>query len=95
MLFSNFLRPTRMDSVFTQRQFFEGVPRNSGRELEERSVRVVIDFMKWPDEKVDDLHGVSLYTREEADGELGFYHGFQAYVQAKRRFHVPEAEQVS
>lgn len=95
MFFRNFLRPTSMDSVFTQRHFFEGERGNSGSELEERSVRVVIDFMKWPDEKVDDLHGVSLYTREEADGELGFYFGFQAYVRAKRRFNVPEAEQVS
>ena len=81
-----------MYSVFARRDFFDGAASRDGGQLEERSVRVVIDFMEWPAEQIDALDAVPQYTKAEAD-ELGArYRGFKAYIMSKQRFNEPEDE---
>ncbi|MDP3653279.1 MAG: hypothetical protein Q8R67_16515 [Rhodoferax sp.] len=86
MLFSDFLRPNRMDSVFFQWEFFEGDRTVSGSELEERSVRIVLEFMEWPELKKDAIDKVPLYTREEVESMHVWLRGFQRYLEGKLRF---------
>lgn len=86
MLFVDFLKPKQMDSIFVEENFFAGDYTRSGSEIEERSVRVILDFMEWPDEKIDALDKVTLYTRDEVDGMLVWLRGFQSYLLRKRRF---------
>jgi len=94
MLFVDFLKPNQMDSVFSQENFFIGDHTRSGSELEERSVRVVVEFMEWPEEKSDAIDKVPLYMRDEVDGMFVWLRGFQLYLLKKRRFNqVPSKEQ--
>jgi hypothetical protein len=86
MLFAEFLKPNQMNSVFSELGFFTGDHTMSGSELEERSVRVILEFMEWPDEKRDAIDKVPAYTREEAEAMHVWLHGFQAYLLGKRRF---------
>jgi len=86
MQFIEFLKAKQMDSVFTQKDFFVGDHIRSGSELEERSVRVVLEFMEWPDEKNDAIDKVPLYTRDEVDAMFVWLRGFQSYLLGKRRF---------
>lgn len=58
----------------------------SGSELEERSVRVILEFMEWPEEKIDAIDKVPVYTREEVDDMNVWLRGFQSYLLEKRRF---------
>lgn len=86
MLFVDVLKPRQMDSVFVDASFFSGDHTRSGSEIEERSVRVILNFMEWPDEKSDAIDKVPLYTRQEVDKMLVWCRGFQAYLLNKRRF---------
>ncbi|OMG53225.1 hypothetical protein BJN45_13495 [Azonexus hydrophilus] len=86
MLFCNFLKPNQMDSVFSQQAFFAGDRSMSGSELEERSVRVILEFMEWPEEKRDVIDKVPVYTREEVESMHVWLRGLQAFLQGKPRF---------
>lgn len=86
MMFCEFLKPLEMCSVFTEHSFFEGDHTRSGSELEERSVRVILEFMEWPEEKADAITKVSQYTRNEVESMHAWLRGFQAYLLGKRRF---------
>jgi hypothetical protein len=85
-VFSSFLRSRQIDSVFSQPSFFAGKTGVSGSELEERSVRVVLEFMEWPEEKQDLIGAVRLYDREEVEAMPAWLRGFQAHLLDKRRF---------
>jgi hypothetical protein len=95
MLFDGFLQPSNVHSVFAQRNFFTGEASRDGMPLEERSVRVVLNFVKWPEEKIDALHDVPQYTEAEANDLRVHYRGLQAYILSKPRFNRPEGERVS
>lgn len=84
LLFSDLLKPNQMDSVFSEKEFFVGDSSGSG--IEERSVRVILKFMEWPEEKNDALHDVPLYTREEVGAMCPWLHGLQTYLLTKPRF---------
>lgn len=86
MLFSDFLEPRRMSSIFAQPEFFVGDATISGSELEERSVRTILDFMEWPEEKSDAIDKVPPYTGAEVESMDVWQRGFQAYLLGKRRF---------
>lgn len=84
LLFFGHLKPNQMDSVFSEEEFFVGDC--SGSEIEERSVRVILEFMEWPEEKNDALRNVLPYTLEEVESMYPWLHGFQAYLLKKPRF---------
>lgn len=86
MLFAEFLKPKEMNSVFSELAFFARDHTQSGSELEERSVRVILEFMKWPDEKRDVIDKVPAYTREEVEAMPVWLRGFQTYLLGKHRF---------
>lgn len=86
MLFMDILKPRQMNSIFVDSSFFSGDDTLSGSEIEERSVRVILNFMEWPDEKSDAIDKVPLYTRKEAEEMHVWCRGFQAYLLNKRRF---------
>lgn len=86
MLFAGFLKPLQMNSVFSELNFFVGDHTMSGSELEERSVRVILEFMEWPDEKRDAIDKIPAYTKEEAEAMHVWLRGFQTYLLSKRRF---------
>lgn len=86
MLFAEFLKPLQMNSVFSELEFFAVNHTMSGSELEERSVRVILEFMEWPAEKRDAIDRIPAYTREEAEAMHVWLRGFQTYLLGKRRF---------
>ncbi len=86
MLFADFLNHNQMNSVFSESAFFTGDRTMSGSELEERSVRVILDFMEWPEEKRDAIDRIPAYTREETEAMHLWLRGFQTYLLGKRRF---------
>ncbi len=86
MLFAEFLKPLQMQSIFSELDFFVGDNSMSGSEIEERSVRVILDFMEWPNEKGDAINQVPAYTREEAEAMHVWLRGFQTHLLGKRRF---------
>lgn len=89
-LFSEFLKPNEIHSVFSQKSFFVGDASINGAEIEERSVRVILDFMKWPDSKNDPLRHVPPYSKQEAEEMHVWLRGFQAYLLEKPRFRSKE-----
>lgn len=84
--FSEFLKFRQMNSVFFEKTVFSGDSKTSGSELEERSVRVILEFMEWPGEKRDAIAKVPAYTMEEVEEMHVWLRGFQAYLREKRRF---------
>ena len=84
--FYDSLRPTKFDGVFSDQSYFEDDVPKSGSQLEERSVRKVLEFMNWPDEHVDLIDSIPLYTREEVDEMSMSLRGFKSFLLESRRF---------
>lgn len=86
MLFYGFLDPTAVSGVFSVKEFFEGNFTREGAEIEERSARVILDFIEWPEGKVDAIDQVPLYTAAEVEAMNISLRGFKAFLHEKKRF---------
>ncbi len=80
------LEPHSPHSIGANRKYFDGDSPRDGKEIEERSIRVIYDFVKWPEQVHEPIDSVPLFSREELkDMKVGMS-GIQQYVQSKGRF---------
>lgn len=80
------LEPHSPHSLGASRKYFYGDNLHDGKEIEERSIRVIYGFVKWPEQVHDPIDSVPLFSSEELkDMKVGMS-GIQQYVQSKGRF---------
>ena len=87
--FYELFQPFSGSSFANSEGYFLRDATDSGAPIEERSIRVIYDFMKWPDDLADPIGEVPLFTLEEAE-KMGLgRHGLRAYVKSRARFSQP------
>lgn len=82
-------------SMLLQPNFFGNPGILGGTQLEERSIRVIFEFADWPEDKVDPIDAVPLYSLAELNGMKASMSGVREYVLAKGRFKPKPIEALS
>lgn len=70
----------RDPAVGTDPSFFFCPTNPQREEIEERSIRVVFDFVNWPEGREDPIAGVPRYTREELESMGVLMSGVSEYL---------------
>lgn len=85
--FYEYFQPTSSDAFAPEQDYFEQAGKIAGEVVDERSIRTVYDFMKWPNARVDPIQEVPLYTAEDLERMMApGMQGIRAYVRSKKRF---------
>ncbi|BDT72784.1 hypothetical protein os4_23290 [Comamonadaceae bacterium OS-4] len=82
-------------SMLLQPNFFGNPGILGGAQLEERSIRVIFEFSDWPEDKVDPIDAVPLYSLDELSKMKASMSGVREYVLAKGRFNPKPTESSS
>ncbi|MCC7247598.1 MAG: hypothetical protein IT473_03150 [Lysobacter sp.] len=86
MVFYTFFRVNEPNSIGTNASYFRCEQNEVGFEIDERSIRVIYEFMEWPDDAADPIDAVEFYDRKELD-KMGFgKSGIRKFVLSSMRF---------
>lgn len=84
--FYEMLQGDQMRTRLRQPSYFGNPATIDGPQMEERSIRVVFEFTEWPDDKVDPIDKVPLYSPAELTEMPASMSGVRGYVLAHPRF---------
>lgn len=84
--FYELLNPASGTRVGMRSAFFADQEFTGSGQIEERSIRVVFEFMNWPDGKEDPVDSVPKYTLEDLRAMNASMSGIREYVGSKPRF---------
>jgi hypothetical protein len=70
-------------AVGQQEHFFEGPGKLAGFEIDERSIRVIFEFVQWPEDKTDSIAEVPKYTLDELGAMKITMAGVREFVRPK------------
>jgi hypothetical protein len=87
--FYELLNPTTGGRVGTRLAFFSEQELTGGGPIEERSIRVIFEFMDWPEGRQDPIDSVPKYTLEDLSAMNASMSGIREYVRSKPRFCTP------
>lgn len=84
--FYELFHDTKTSGMLRHPSFFANPGMLGGTELDERSVRVIFEFSDWPEDKLDPIDAVPLFSMDELREMNASMSGVRGYVLAKRRF---------
>lgn len=93
--FYEMLQGDRIRLALMQPTYYGNPGTLDGPQLEERSIRVIFEFTTWPEEKVDPIDEVLVYSMDELNGMKTLMSGVKGYVLAHSRFKKNSPESVS
>lgn len=92
--FYDLLDPVSTRSIGMTASFFQEDASEYRTQIEERSIRVIYEFIQWRDDEIDSIESVPKYTAEELDSLPPTMLGIRQYIQQMPRFRTPRAQQV-
>lgn len=90
--FYELFNPLGLQSIGMQATYFRQDASEYGSQIEERSIRVIYEFLQWPKGMMDPIDSVPKYTRDElAEMQVGMS-GIREYVLSMPRFTAPQRD---
>ncbi|RZT35506.1 hypothetical protein EV147_3958 [Cupriavidus agavae] len=93
--FYDLLRPTSGEAVGMQPRFFERDSSEHESPIDERSIRVIYEFIRWPEGEADVLDSISPYTNEEVNSLPATMLGIKIALQRRPHYRRASARAIS
>ncbi|OOE57688.1 hypothetical protein [Salinivibrio kushneri] len=81
--FYNLLDITGMRSFSMSKDYFSQASSIPGDEIEERSIKVIYDFVDWSESHIDPINGVEYFEEHDLKKFHGSQHGLKQFLQEK------------